>query len=242
MAEIKLHPRDQLPNRVLIARAERLYQEHLGEAREGPCRAPDAVRARSGGAIRTGGRTHQAPISPWPSTASSARPSCRRSNEGSAMDYPWTVLGLDGPASEPRSSAPMPVDLRSSVPMRTPKRSRSWLARAALALDLAMAPEPGRDIHASRGLQSQSMGSPRERASMQMRRMAIRCSWLTLRKRSRSWTRTLATFVAPAISPPTAPLSRSPYAAKASRGSRSASRASEARSSGPARRWSGAIS
>ena len=34
MAEIKLHPRDQLPNRVLIARAERLYQEHLGEARE----------------------------------------------------------------------------------------------------------------------------------------------------------------------------------------------------------------
>ncbi len=34
LAEIKLHPRDQLPNRVLIARAERLYQDHLGEARE----------------------------------------------------------------------------------------------------------------------------------------------------------------------------------------------------------------
>ena len=34
LAEIKLHPRDQLPNRVLIARAERLYQDHLGAARQ----------------------------------------------------------------------------------------------------------------------------------------------------------------------------------------------------------------
>jgi molecular chaperone HscC len=34
LAEIKLHPRDQLENRTLIARAERLYAEVLGEQRE----------------------------------------------------------------------------------------------------------------------------------------------------------------------------------------------------------------
>lgn len=34
LAEIKLHPRDQLPNQALISRAERLYAEHLGETRE----------------------------------------------------------------------------------------------------------------------------------------------------------------------------------------------------------------
>ncbi len=34
LSAIKLHPRDQLPNQMLIARAERLYAEHLGEARE----------------------------------------------------------------------------------------------------------------------------------------------------------------------------------------------------------------
>jgi molecular chaperone HscC len=31
---IKLHPRDHLPNKALLARAERLYSEHRGEARE----------------------------------------------------------------------------------------------------------------------------------------------------------------------------------------------------------------
>ncbi len=34
LAEIKVHPRDRLPNQVLIARAERLYSEHLAEKRE----------------------------------------------------------------------------------------------------------------------------------------------------------------------------------------------------------------
>lgn len=34
LADIKLHPRDQLPNQALISRAERLYAEHLGQARE----------------------------------------------------------------------------------------------------------------------------------------------------------------------------------------------------------------
>jgi molecular chaperone HscC len=34
LAEIKLHPRDQLENRTLIARAERLYAEVLGDQRE----------------------------------------------------------------------------------------------------------------------------------------------------------------------------------------------------------------
>jgi molecular chaperone HscC len=33
LSEIKLHPREQLPNRALIARAERLYAQHLGENR-----------------------------------------------------------------------------------------------------------------------------------------------------------------------------------------------------------------
>ena len=33
LSEIKLHPREQLPNRELIARAERLYAQHLGENR-----------------------------------------------------------------------------------------------------------------------------------------------------------------------------------------------------------------
>jgi molecular chaperone HscC len=34
LSEIKIHPRDRLPNQVLIARAERLYSEHLAEKRE----------------------------------------------------------------------------------------------------------------------------------------------------------------------------------------------------------------
>lgn len=34
LAEIKVHPRERLPNQVLIARAERLYSEHLAEKRE----------------------------------------------------------------------------------------------------------------------------------------------------------------------------------------------------------------
>jgi len=34
LSDIKLHPRDQLPNKALIARAERLYAQHLGENRE----------------------------------------------------------------------------------------------------------------------------------------------------------------------------------------------------------------
>jgi molecular chaperone HscC len=34
MSEIKLHPRELLPNKALLARAERLYTQHLGESRE----------------------------------------------------------------------------------------------------------------------------------------------------------------------------------------------------------------
>jgi molecular chaperone HscC len=34
LAELKVHPRDQMVNTVLLARLERLYQEHLGEIRE----------------------------------------------------------------------------------------------------------------------------------------------------------------------------------------------------------------
>ncbi len=34
LENIKLHPREQLPNKALLARAERLYSEHRGEARE----------------------------------------------------------------------------------------------------------------------------------------------------------------------------------------------------------------
>jgi molecular chaperone HscC len=34
LAELKVHPRDQQVNTVLVARLERLYQEHLGETRE----------------------------------------------------------------------------------------------------------------------------------------------------------------------------------------------------------------
>jgi molecular chaperone HscC len=33
LSEIKLHPREQLPNKALLARAERLYTQHLGETR-----------------------------------------------------------------------------------------------------------------------------------------------------------------------------------------------------------------
>jgi molecular chaperone HscC len=34
LAHIKMHPRDQAENKFLIARAERLYEECRGEARE----------------------------------------------------------------------------------------------------------------------------------------------------------------------------------------------------------------
>ncbi|MOA12222.1 Chaperone protein HscC [compost metagenome] len=34
LAQLKVHPRDQMVNTVLLARLERLYQEHLGEVRE----------------------------------------------------------------------------------------------------------------------------------------------------------------------------------------------------------------
>jgi molecular chaperone HscC len=34
LSEIKVHPRDRLPNQALIARAERLYSEHLADKRE----------------------------------------------------------------------------------------------------------------------------------------------------------------------------------------------------------------
>ncbi|HEX9171328.1 MAG TPA: molecular chaperone HscC [Telluria sp.] len=34
LAELKIHPRDQIENRTLVAQADRLYQELLGEARE----------------------------------------------------------------------------------------------------------------------------------------------------------------------------------------------------------------
>jgi molecular chaperone HscC len=34
LARIKMHPREQAENKFLIARAERLYEEHRGEARE----------------------------------------------------------------------------------------------------------------------------------------------------------------------------------------------------------------
>lgn len=38
LAELKIHPRDHEENRALMARAERLYEEHLGEVREAVAR------------------------------------------------------------------------------------------------------------------------------------------------------------------------------------------------------------
>ncbi len=35
LSKLKIHPRDREENRVLLARAERLYEEHLGETRQG---------------------------------------------------------------------------------------------------------------------------------------------------------------------------------------------------------------
>jgi molecular chaperone HscC len=34
LAELKIHPQDKAENRALMARAQRLYEEHLGEVRE----------------------------------------------------------------------------------------------------------------------------------------------------------------------------------------------------------------
>ena len=125
------------------------------------------------------------------------------------MDYPWTVLGLDGPASEAEIKRAYARRLKIVRPDEDAEAFQELVGARALALDLAMAPSLAGTPRLAR-IAVPVDGEPegaREHANATHGDTMLMAD---VEETVEVMDAPLATFVAPAISPPTAPLSPQP--------------------------------
>ena len=124
---IKLTPREHAANKALIARAERLYAEQMGEARDALRKSADPVRGRDRRPA------HPRPRRGPPRVRKASRQVRALSVRILSMDvffYPWNVLGLSPQATESEIKKAYARLLAAEPPRRKPGRLSGAGSRA----------------------------------------------------------------------------------------------------------------